>query len=216
MITLETADAVRTALLACYQQMELVSREVALGRSLLDRALQTLNSSEENLGALPQLEKLLGAHFEQIKQLLDGTGDAEGQSQHRSGPFPFRMDPDTKVARIGERKVPLSDREYAVLELLWEQMPSPVSRSMLMERLFGPDNQNRGNAADWYIFQTRQKLKSAGCDDAEIRSVRGRGWVLELEAVQETALPALKHAKPSSADLQPAPQRRRKQTASPD
>lgn len=173
-----TAGTVRDALLACYQQMDLVSRELALSRSLLDRALQALDDSEDHSEIVPQIERLLVDQLGELRQSLGQVAQVPGPP--REGPYPFRMDADGKAARIGERRIPLTEREFAVLELLWEEMPRPVSRKLLLDRLFGEREEQAASAADWYIFQLRQKLRNAGAEDAEIRSIRGQGWVLEL------------------------------------
>ncbi len=197
----ERADSVRPVLLACFQQIELAERELALSRSLLDRAIQALDSADDAAELLPQIDALLGRRLEELRQTV--SADVATSPRARTGPFRFRMDHATKSAQVGERRIPLSEREFAVLELLWEEMPRPVSRMMLMKRLFGAGKAPDGAAADWYIFQVRQKLRNAACTDAEIRSVRGRGWVLDLAG------------SPARSDVEIFPRTRLRQTNEP-
>src|SRR5690242_11082515 len=71
------------------------------------------------------------------------------------------------------RDVPLSAREYALLEALADRPGAFLSRAQLEERLYGWDEEVASNAVEVHIHALRRKL-----DPALIRNVRGLGYSL--------------------------------------
>ena len=83
---------------------------------------------------------------------------------------------DTAARRVKwqGREVPLSAREYALLEALAARPGAYLSRTQLEERLYGWSDEIASNAVEVHIHALRRKL------DAElIRNVRGLGYTLE-------------------------------------
>lgn len=132
------------------------------------------------------LESLLEAQHDRLaRTLLDAIGKegavpAAVAAEATPAAYPFRMDPDQRTARIGRRRIPLTESEYKVLELLWDQTPMPVPRQALTERLYGERDDVSEAVIDMFIFKIRSKLRAAGCTDAGIKAIRGKGWVLDL------------------------------------
>ncbi len=156
-------------------------------------AIETAVAAVRHVGLPPAdraLERLLEAQHERLaRTLLDAIGkgaetgdDGDGDETPATAPegFSFRMDPEQRAARIGRRRIPLTESEYKVLELLWEQMPAPVPRQMLVDHLYGERDDVSEAVIDMFIFKIRSKLRAAGCDDAAIKAIRGKGWVLDL------------------------------------
>jgi two-component system OmpR family response regulator/two-component system response regulator QseB len=87
------------------------------------------------------------------------------------------LDPATKqVARDGVA-VPLSAREFAVLEALLAKPGAVLSRAQLEDRLYGWGEEIESNAVSVYVHQLRRKL---GADF--IRTVRGVGYFVDSAA----------------------------------
>lgn len=129
------------------------------------------------------LESLLDAQHDRLAQTLLralGRDETVPEPAQSAGHYPFRMDPEQRLARIGRRRIPLTESEYKVLELLWEQMPSPVPRQALNDRLYAGREGVSEAVIDMFIFKIRSKLRAAGCADAAIKAIRGKGWVLDL------------------------------------
>jgi len=82
-----------------------------------------------------------------------------------------------KRVRFRGRDVPLSAREYALLEALADRPGRVMSRAQLEERLYGWDEEIASNAVEVHIHALRRKL-----DAALIRNVRGLGYSLATEA----------------------------------
>lgn len=131
------------------------------------------------------IQALLRLHHAQLLRLLERSQLAEAAAPPISpapsaAKFPFRLDPIGREVRIGRRSVSLTRREFQVIELLWEQMPAPVSREALLEHLYGARRARSERVVDVHVHNIRQKLKMAGATDAAIRSRTGEGWTLEL------------------------------------
>lgn len=89
-------------------------------------------------------------------------------------PAAVRLMPDCHSLWLGERFIPLSVREYALLEALHTAQGEPVPQQVLYARLW----QEKGDAGAVavYIHHLREKLEIDG--KRRIFSLRGRGYAL--------------------------------------
>ena len=176
----ETHRDLIATLEACGHRLNGIQKEAGLAGALIEIAVATLRQSAATASLDERLEAMLERHHERIvASVLQRVQSRDGGS---SGTYPFRMDPISRAARIGRRRIPLTESEFKVLERLWEEMPSPVSRAALLDRLYGPKHEHSDTVIDMFILRIRQKLKNAGCTDAAIVAVRGLGWLLDLRA----------------------------------
>lgn len=83
------------------------------------------------------------------------------------------LDPKSRLAWTEAGDLPLSRREFAVLEALMERPGQVLSRSQLEERIYGWREDIGSNAVEVHIHHLRAKL---GADF--IRTVRGVGYTL--------------------------------------
>ncbi len=84
------------------------------------------------------------------------------------------LDPSTKEVVVGERRVPLSRREFALLRELMLRPGAILSRAELEERIYGSGEEVESNAVDFIIHGLRRKLGAR-----VIGNVRGLGWSVE-------------------------------------
>jgi DNA-binding response OmpR family regulator len=85
----------------------------------------------------------------------------------------LRLDPATHSAWLDEQPLPLSAREFALLQALLEKPDAVLSRAQLEERLYGWDQPVGSNAVEVHIHHLRRKL-----GERAIRNVRGVGYTL--------------------------------------
>jgi two-component system OmpR family response regulator len=78
--------------------------------------------------------------------------------------------------------VELGPREWTVMEYLMLQAPKPASKDKLLQALTGWDKEITSNAVEVYISRLRGKLEPHGL---ALRSIRGFGYRLELQAMPE-------------------------------
>lgn len=72
----------------------------------------------------------------------------------------------------------LTSREYALLAHLADRLGQPVSRSSILENVWGTQFVGEGNVVDVYIGYLRNKLKQAAAEDVRIEAVRRVGYRL--------------------------------------
>jgi two-component system OmpR family response regulator len=86
------------------------------------------------------------------------------------------IDTAARRATRGDRLVPLTTREYQILEYLARRPGHVVTRTALWEHVWESDAVPDSNVVDVYVRYLRNKL---GRDPDLIRTVRGGGYVLE-------------------------------------
>ena len=83
------------------------------------------------------------------------------------------LDPMRREARLEDRPLELSQREFDLLEHLMERPGTVLSREQLEERLYGWQEEVASNAIEVHLHHLRRKLGSAW-----IKNVRGVGYKL--------------------------------------
>lgn len=86
------------------------------------------------------------------------------------------LDPSARQVTYAGTPVPLSAREYAVLEALMLRPGAILSRAQLEDRLYGWGEELESNAISVYVHQLRRKL-----GEHFIRTVRGVGYYIGTE-----------------------------------
>ena len=87
------------------------------------------------------------------------------------------LDTSTRTAIRNNRQIPLTAKEYDLLDLFMRHPRQVLTREMIFDRVWGYDFGGESNVLDVYIRYLRQKLEV----DDEIRlihTVRGVGYVL--------------------------------------
>jgi len=72
----------------------------------------------------------------------------------------------------------LTSREYALLAHLADRLGEPVSRSSILEHVWGTQFVGEGNVVDVYIGYLRSKLRQAAAEQVRIEAVRRVGYRL--------------------------------------
>ena len=89
------------------------------------------------------------------------------------------LDSATRRARVGERSLELSVREWGVLEYLLQHAGRVVSKQQIIDAILPWGEDLTQNAVEVYVSRLRLKLDGAG---VAIRTIRGFGYLLEAEA----------------------------------
>jgi two-component system OmpR family response regulator len=85
----------------------------------------------------------------------------------------LRLDPATRRAWRGDGEVPLSAKEFALLETFMRRPGEVLSRLHLLEHAWDFAYENRSNIVDVYVRRLRQKL-----GNGFLETVRGTGYRL--------------------------------------
>lgn len=86
------------------------------------------------------------------------------------------LDVGAKRARVGERALDLSVREWALLEYLLQHRGRVLSKQQIIDAILPWGEDVTQNAVEVYISRLRQKTADAGIS---IRTIRGFGYLLE-------------------------------------
>ena len=89
----------------------------------------------------------------------------------------LRLDPRTRVAQRGERKLDLTRREFELLQLFMRHPGEIHDRRRLHEEVWGYPFDPGTNVADVFVGYIRRKLEQDG-EARVLHTVRGVGFVL--------------------------------------
>jgi two-component system, OmpR family, response regulator MprA len=92
-----------------------------------------------------------------------------------------RLDPATREAFRGERRLQLTRTEFNLLELFLRNPRQVLTRSQIYERVWGYDFGASSNALWVYVGYLRRKLEDGG-EPRLLQTVRGVGYALREEA----------------------------------
>lgn len=158
-------------------------------RRSVDDALELIRrASEQTQGhdgeePAPALQAVLDSHRDELVGLVlsaleKGGRPRDGRSDYLNS-LVYRE--EDNQYRVGRRQVGLTESEKHVLDLLWQAMPQPVSRSNIHRALYTGSEQATIGTIDVFVSNLRQKLKLASGGRDFIQSIRGQGWALKPE-----------------------------------
>ena len=91
----------------------------------------------------------------------------------------LELDTATRQAKRGKRVVDLSTTEYELLAMFLRNPRAVLTRTILMDRIWGRDFEGGPNVLEVYIGHLRSKLEQDG-EKRLIQTVRGAGYVLRM------------------------------------
>ncbi|HEY0753453.1 MAG TPA: response regulator transcription factor [Ktedonobacteraceae bacterium] len=91
----------------------------------------------------------------------------------------LELDTSTRQARRGERLIELSTTEYELLAMFLRNPRIVLTRTLLMDRIWGMDFTGGPNVLEVYIGHLRTKLEQEG-EPRLLQTIRGAGYVLRL------------------------------------
>jgi DNA-binding response OmpR family regulator len=87
------------------------------------------------------------------------------------------VDPMTRVVKRGERRLDLTQKEFALLEYLMRHAGQVVTRTMIAEHVWGFNWDRLTNVIDVYVNHLRKKVELAD-EPRLIHAVRGAGYII--------------------------------------
>ena len=123
------------------------------------------------------LEELLARVRSLVRRAAADSIAAEAPVESKLSFEDLELDADTREVSRGGQAISLTRTEFALLQLLMENPRKVLSRSKILEEVWGYDFPTSGNALEVYIGYLRKKTE--GESDARlIHTVRGVGYVL--------------------------------------
>jgi two-component system response regulator MprA len=151
---------------------------VLTAREAVSDRVAGLDAGADDYLAKPfALEELLA----RLRALLRRTTPDE-RDVGTPDPEPLRfgdlsLDPVTREVRRGERPISLTRTEFSLLELFMANPRRVLTRSRILEDVWGYDFPTTGNALEVYVGYLRRKTEAEG-EPRLIHTVRGVGYVL--------------------------------------
>lgn len=164
-------------------------------RRSVDDALDLVRRASELAQAAPGAEQgsglqaVLDSHREELVGLVlsaleKGAKPRDARNDYLNS-LVYRE--EDNQYRVGRRQVGLTESEKHVLDLLWQAMPQPVSRSHIHRALYAGSEQATIGTIDVFVSNLRQKLKLASGGRDFIQSIRGQGWALKPDLCRNRA-----------------------------
>ena len=119
------------------------------------------------------LEELLA----RLRALLRRTGPEEAGDGAIMTFGDLTLDPSTREVHRGTRPISLTRTEFSLLEMLIANPRRVLTRSRILEEVWGFDFPTSGNALEVYVGYLRRKTEAEG-ESRLIHTVRGVGYVL--------------------------------------
>ena len=119
------------------------------------------------------LEELLA----RLRALLRRTGPEDLAEAALLTFGDLSLDPATREVHRGKRSISLTRTEFALLEMLMANPRRVLTRSRILEEVWGFDFPTSGNALEVYVGYLRRKTEAEG-EPRLIHTVRGVGYVL--------------------------------------
>ncbi len=95
---------------------------------------------------------------------------------------------DTKTVEVDGKRVPLTGKEYQMLELLSLRKGTTLTKEMFLNHLYGAMDEPELKINDVFICKLRKKLANASQGKNYIETVWGRGYVLREPETAEDRL----------------------------
>lgn len=88
------------------------------------------------------------------------------------------IDLTAHAVSVDDQPLHLTDKEYAILELLSLRKGIVVSKEMILDHLYGGMDESEAKIIDVFFCKLRKKLALATGGEHHIKTVWGRGYVL--------------------------------------
>jgi DNA-binding response OmpR family regulator len=109
-----------------------------------------------------------------VRALLRRKQDSLVELRYRE----LRIDTLSHKVYAGDREIPLRPKEYAILLYLLRNKGQALSRTQIIENVWGYDFNPNTNIVDVHIKSLREKIAEF-IPSEFIRSVRGTGYMIE-------------------------------------
>jgi DNA-binding response OmpR family regulator len=95
---------------------------------------------------------------------------------------------DTRIVEVDGTRVHVTNKEYAILELLVLRRGTVLNKEMFLDHLYSSVDEPDIKIIDVFVCKLRRKLADAGGGTNYIDTVWGRGYMLKEYDEQETLL----------------------------
>ena len=142
------------------------------GRSAVDEKVEGLNAGADDYLAKPFAIAELLARIRALVRTRERPRDLVLRVGDLS------LDTSTRIARRGERKIELTNREFHTLEYLMRAAGRICPRMMIIEAVWESRSEPASNVLDGYIRRLREKIEQDG-EAKLLHNERGVGFMIK-------------------------------------
>ena len=114
-----------------------------------------------------------------IKAVLRRQGDSESGEGSLISAGPVKIDVERHQVKINEELISLPLKEFELLEFLMRNSGRVLTRSQLIDRIWGGDYYGDTKTLDVHIKRLRSKIEADPANPVLIQTIRGLGYKLE-------------------------------------
>jgi two-component system OmpR family response regulator len=144
----------------------------------LDSRVEGLNAGADDYLTKPFAISELLARANAIMRRAGNSDDAGLQTRLRVGDL--KLDVIARAVMRGEKVIDLQPQEFKLLEYLMRNAGRVVTRTMLLERVWGLTFDPGSNVVESHMSRLRSKIDRA-FESELIRTIRGAGYVITAE-----------------------------------
>lgn len=115
-----------------------------------------------------------------IKELLAHIKVVLRRTSHEEVHQSFELNTDVKSLVMDGQEIPLTKKEYELLEYLIRNKGIVVSREQIFDNVWGVDSNSQMRMVDIQISHLRDKIEQDTKDPQIIKTVHGFGYILEV------------------------------------
>lgn len=143
-------------------------------RVLVEERVQGLNAGADDYLAKPFALEELEARVRAL--IRRGFGKSAATLRYAD----LELDRHRRWAKRGELAIPLTSREFALLEFLMLRAPDAVTRSEIVEHVWDCHFDSETNLVEVYINRLRRKIDQ-GRGNRLIHTIHGLGYCMQVE-----------------------------------
>lgn len=145
------------------------------GLNQVDKKVECLNNGADDYLTKPYERIELLARIKALIRRSRGLSEAI----IRVGKM--NIDMNTKTVRVGDTLVPLTSKEYALLELMALKKGITISKETCLNQLYGiMDEPPDSKIIDVFLCKMRRKIKALTGGEDYIQNIWGRGYILKV------------------------------------
>lgn len=142
------------------------------GLSTIDSKLKGLGLGADDFLAKPFDRRELIARIQAIVRR------AEGHSAPVIRAGKLWVDLNRRVVEVDGKRLPVTIKEYGILELLSRRRGITITKEMILNHLYDRGDQPAAKIIDFFVCKLRKKISEATGGDDYIETTWGRGYAL--------------------------------------
>ena len=154
---------------------------VISGNSRVDDRITALGAGADGYLTKPFDRYELLAYLEAIIRRANGHASALIKAGN------LMMDLSRNLISIDGKFVPLTQKEYQIVNLLCMRKGAVLSKESFISHIYGGINEPDSKIIDVFVCKLRRKLEKSGLKNARIDTVWGQGYVLRDEDEENEA-----------------------------